>query len=207
MTKLSDQIIDLAAFRHVGDRAKTNCNTNRDGTLSNGRRRCLQSAAHPRLFLSRRARVVHVEDYASRWELEQRQRTAYGAGMSILVLRRLLILLTGIAFLAGAAVQAMPSARLMDSACGDAALSMTGDCCSKMAMKAHATRLPMKQMPCKGISLDCAKQLGCISSQALPAPSTALGSPTAYGYVAYWPPLAWRAGLSLKPGLFPPIAA
>jgi hypothetical protein len=124
-----------------------------------------------------------------------------------MVLRRLLIVLTGLSFLAGAAVHAMPSTRLMAAACGDAAQIVTGDCCAKMAMKAHAMPAPMKQVPCKGISLDCANQLGCISSQALPAPSTALGSPTAYGYVAYWPPLACRAGLSHKPDLFPPIAA
>jgi hypothetical protein len=124
-----------------------------------------------------------------------------------MVLRRLLIVLSGLAFLAGAAVQAMPSAHLMAAVCGDAAQTATSDCCAKMVMQDHAMPAPMKQVPCKGISLDCAKQLGCISSQALPAPSTALGSPTAYGCVAYWPPLAWRAGLSLKPDLIPPIAA
>ena len=124
--------------------------------------------------------------------------------MRILVLRRLLIVLTGLSFLIGATVHAMLPAA---SACMDAAQTTTDDCCVKMAMKDHATPAPMKQVPCKGISLDCANQLGCISSQALPAPSTALGSPTAHGYVACWPPLAWRAGLSLKPDLFPPIAA
>ena len=123
--------------------------------------------------------------------------------MRILVLRRLLIVLTGLAFLMGAAVHAMPP---VASACMDAAQSAIDDCCVKMAMKDHATPAPMKQVPCKGISLDCAKQVGCISSPALPAPSTALGSPTAYGRVAYWPPLASRAGLSIKPALFPPIA-
>ena len=126
------------------------------------------------------------------------------AGMRILVLRRLLIVLTGLSFLIGAAVHAMPSAA---SACMDAAQTAIDDCCVKMAMKDHATPAPMKQMPCKGISLDCAKQVGCISSPALPAPSTALGSPTAYGRVEYWPPLASRAGLSIKPDLFPPIAS
>jgi hypothetical protein len=127
--------------------------------------------------------------------------------MRILVLRRLLVVLTGLAFLGGAVVQAMPSARLMASACGDATQTVTGDCCAKMAMKDHAMPAPMKQVPCKGILLDCAKQLGCITSQALPASLTALGSPTAYGCVAYWPPLASRTGLSVKPDLFPPIAA
>jgi hypothetical protein len=122
----------------------------------------------------------------------------------ILVLRRLLIFLTGLAFLVGAAVQAMPPAAFMAPACMRAAKTVTGDCCANMAMKDHPA--PMKQVPCKGISLDCAKEFGCISSPALPAPSTELGSPTVYGRVAYWSPLASRAGLSIKPDLFPPIA-
>jgi hypothetical protein len=126
--------------------------------------------------------------------------------MRILVLRRSLIALTGLAFLIGAAVQAMPPAEFMASACMGAAKTATGDCCANMAMKDHATPAAMKQVPCKGISLDCAKQVGCISSPALPAPSTVLGSPTAYGRVAYWSPPASRAGLSIKPDLFPPIA-
>jgi hypothetical protein len=124
--------------------------------------------------------------------------------MRILVFRRLLIVLTGLSFLMGAAVQAMPHAAW---ACTDAAQGAIDDCCVKMAMKDHATPAPLKQVPCKGISLDCADQVGCISSPALPAPSTVLGSPTAYGRVAYWPPLASRAGLSIKPDLFPPIAS
>jgi hypothetical protein len=124
--------------------------------------------------------------------------------MQPLVLRRLLIVLTGLSFLMGAAVQAMPPAA---SACMDAAQTAIDDCCVKMAMKDHATPAPMKQVPCKGISLDCAKQVGCISSPALPAPSTALGTPTVYGRAAYWPPATSRIGLSVKPDLFPPIAS
>jgi hypothetical protein len=86
--------------------------------------------------------------------LERQLRTAYVANMRILVLRRLLIVLTGVAFLGGAAVQTMPSARLMASACEGATQTVTGDCCAKMAMKDHAMPAPMKQVPCKGISLD-----------------------------------------------------
>jgi hypothetical protein len=124
--------------------------------------------------------------------------------MRILVLRRLLIVLTGLAFLVGAAVQAMPPAEFMASPCMGAAKTATGDCCANMAMKDHPA--PMKQVPCKGISVDCANQVGCISPPALPAPSTALGAPTGYGRVAYWLPAVSEAGLSIKPGLFPPIA-
>jgi len=73
----------------------------------------------------------------------------------------------------------------------DAAQIAIDDCCVKMAMKDHAAPAPMNQVPCKGISLDCAKEFGCISSPLLPAPSTALGTPTVYGRVAYWsPPLS-----------------
>jgi len=122
-----------------------------------------------------------------------------------LVLRRLLIVLTGLAFLVGAAVQAMPPAEFMASACMGAVKTSTGDCCANMAMKGHPA--PMKKVPCKGISLDCAKEVGCISSPALPAPSTALATPTFYARVAYWLPAVSGAGLSIKPDLFPPIAS
>jgi hypothetical protein len=127
--------------------------------------------------------------------------------MCILFLRRFLIVLTGLAFLDGAVVGAMPPVESMAPACMGAAKTATGDCCANMAMKDHAAPAPMKQVPCKGISLDCASQPGCISSPALPAPSIALGSPTAYARVAYWPPPSSRAGLSIKPGLFPPITS
>jgi hypothetical protein len=124
--------------------------------------------------------------------------------MQIVVLRQLLIILTGVAFLFGASSQAMPSAKFMASACMDTA---TGDCCANMAMGDYATPAPLNQAPCKGISLDCAKQLGCISSPALPALSTVLEIPTAYGRMAYSPLATSRVGLSLKPGLFPPIVS
>ncbi|MGH6843052.1 MAG: hypothetical protein ACREDV_13375 [Methylocella sp.] len=127
--------------------------------------------------------------------------------MRKLVLRRLLIVLTGLAFLVGAAVQAMPRAELMARDCMDGAQAAAPDCCANMAVKDPATPAPMKQMPCKGISLECANQPGCISSLAVPAQSIALGSPTDWGRVAYWPPDASQAGLSIKPGLFPPIAS
>jgi hypothetical protein len=126
--------------------------------------------------------------------------------MRILVLRRLLIVVTGLSFLIGATVHATPRLKFMASGCRDAAQTATEDCCAKMAMKDHAARALMKHVPCKGISLDCANQLGCIYSQALPTPLTALGSPTTYRCVAYWPPLASGTGLSVKPNLFPPIS-
>jgi hypothetical protein len=140
--------------------------------------------------------------------LERRWRTGYVATMCVrLFFRRLIIVFTGVGFLVGAAVQAMPRAEFMARDCMDAAQTATPDCCANMAMKGPATPAPMKQVPCKGISLDCANQPGCISSPALPAPTIALGSPTDYGRVTYWAPHASQAGVSIRPGLFPPITA
>ena len=68
-----------------------------------------------------------------------------------MVLRRLLIVLTGLAFLAGAAVQAMPPTEFMASACMGAAEPATSDCCANLAMKDHPA--PMKQVPCNGMSM------------------------------------------------------
>ena len=62
--------------------------------------------------------------------------------MRILVLRQLLIVLTGVAFIFGATVQAMPPAEFMAPACMDAAQTATGDCCAKMAMEDHARQSP-----------------------------------------------------------------
>jgi hypothetical protein len=94
---------------------------------------------------------------------------------------------TGLSFLIGATAHAM----LPAAACMGAAQPAIDDCCVKMAMKDHATPAPMKQVPCKGISLDCAKQMDCISLPALPAPSTALRSPTAQ-YAALLRPVRAR---------------
>lgn len=147
-------------------------------------------------------------DFGGKEHLERRRRTAYVANMCVpLVFRRLILVLTGLGFLIGAAVQAMPRAELMAPACMGAAKPATPDCCAKKAMKDPATPAPMKQVPCKGISLECANQPGCISSPALPSPSIVLGSPTDWGRVAYWPPHASQAGRSVEPGLFPPITS
>lgn len=144
-------------------------------------------------------------DLGGKEHLERRRRTGYVATMCIrLFFRRLIIVFTGLGFLVGAAVQAMPRAELMARDCMGAAQTATPDCCAKMATKDPATPAPMKQVPCKGISLECANQPGCISSLAVPAPSIALGSPTVYGRAEYWPPNASQAGLSIRPGLFPP---
>jgi hypothetical protein len=123
--------------------------------------------------------------------------------MRVVALRKLVILLTSLAFLVGVEAQAMPSARLMVLPVASAGHTGMGEDCATMQVNGDL----MKQEPCKHISFDCAKQLGCICSPALPAPPTALASPVAWGRLSFWPRLAAALiGLLIKPNLHPPIA-
>jgi hypothetical protein len=75
-----------------------------------------------------------------------------------------------------------------------------------MMVHGNAALAPMRQ-PCECISFDCATQLGCICSPALPSPFTALASSVAWELLSYWPRLAAApAGLSIKPNLRPPYS-
>jgi hypothetical protein len=124
--------------------------------------------------------------------------------MCFIALRKLVVLLTSLAFLVGVGAQAMPSARLMGLHVASAGHTLMGEDCATMAVNGGA----VEQEPCKRISFDCATQLGCICSPALPAPPTALTSPVAWELLSYWPRLAAApAELSIKPDLHPPIGA
>jgi hypothetical protein len=124
--------------------------------------------------------------------------------MCFIAIRKLVMLLTSLAFLVGVEAQAMPSARLMGLPVASAGHTIMGEDCATMAVSGG----PMKQEPCKRIASDCATLLGCICSPALPPPPTALASPVAWELLSYWPRLAATpAELSIKPDLHPPIAA
>ena len=121
--------------------------------------------------------------------------------MCFIALRKLVVLLTSLAFLVGVGAQAMPSARLMGLHVASAGHTLMGEDCATMEVNGG----PVKQEPCKRISFDCAT---CICSPALPAPPTALTSPVAWELLSYWPRLAAApAELSIKPDLHPPIGA
>jgi hypothetical protein len=60
-------------------------------------------------------------------------------------------------------------------------------------------------LPCKGIMLDCVKQMGCLGTPALPDRSGVLGVPIAYAIVSYWSPSPSLTGQDVEPDLFPPI--
>ena len=126
--------------------------------------------------------------------------------MRVIALRKLLILVTSLAFLVGSGAQVMSAARLMALTPGTAGHAIMNDDCATMTEHGNAAHAPMKQEPCKRISFNCATQRICPS--ALPAPPATLASPVAWRFLSYWPHLAaGLAELSIKPDLHPPIAA
>ena len=136
----------------------------------------------------------------SRSRLERPPCPPYLEPMSIGILRKLLAVLTAIAFLGVAAVQAMPHAGMAMP--GSAAGPM--DDCTHMGMAGTPPQTPMKQMPCKGITPDCIDQMGCVAPTALPMPSITLLSPIEHAHTAYWSQPSLRDGLTTKPELLPP---
>jgi hypothetical protein len=136
-----------------------------------------------------------------RFVLEQRLSSAYFLSVMVVVLRRLVLVLTGFAFLVGATVQAMP----LPASSATSSMQTVGDC-AHMAMAEQATPSPAKA-PCNAITVDCIKAMGCIGSPTIPARSDQLGRLVHYSLVAYWSSPCARTGLSIEPDLLPPIEA
>ncbi len=61
-----------------------------------------------------------------------------------------------------------------------------------------------KPMPCKGMTADCIKQMGCVTATALPAPFLTHASTVRYSAVDYWTPVIRLAGLIHEPEPLPP---
>jgi hypothetical protein len=120
------------------------------------------------------------------------------------VLSRLIVVLSVLAFAAGMTIQVMPSAQALglSAAAGD---SKADPECPRMAM-AHPDERAPSPLPCKGIMLDCVKQMGCLGTPALPDRSGILGVPVAYSIVSYWSLSPSLTGRDVEPDLFPPIA-
>lgn len=124
--------------------------------------------------------------------------------MRVVALRKLLVLLTGLAFLLGMAAQAGPSARAIVSAATSTAESVG---CAAMSLGV-AESPAFANQPCDCISLDCAAQVGCICAPALPAEPTAISFQFARARLSYQPHRATApAERSIEPNLQAPIAA
>jgi len=118
------------------------------------------------------------------------------------ILRRLVVALSVLAFVSGMTVQAVPSAAALGRS---AAAGIADPECPRMAMEHHSDRMPVP-LPCKGIMLDCVKQMGCLGTPALPDRSGVVSAPVSYALVAYWAPCSALSGRDVAPDLFPPIA-
>jgi hypothetical protein len=124
--------------------------------------------------------------------------------MMPIILRRLVVALSVLAFVSGMTVQAVPSAGAlgMSTTAGDTKADPE---CPRMAMQHHSEGVPVP-LPCKGIMLDCVKQMGCLGTPALPDRSGTTSAPVAYSLVTYWAPSPALTGRDVEPDLFPPIA-
>ena len=121
------------------------------------------------------------------------------------ILRRLLVLLSVLAFVSGMTIQAIPSVAALGLTTAQVSAKADPEC-SRMAMEHHGEGIPVP-LPCKGIMLDCVKQMGCLGTPALPNRSTAISVPVAYSVVAYWLPSPMLSGRDVEPDLYPPIAS
>jgi hypothetical protein len=113
------------------------------------------------------------------------------------ICRHILILLIVIASLGGA-VQAQPSLQSADGAGEMAAMDMV--CDQMTGMDA------VRDMPCKGITPECVKQMGCVTIPALAERFAANIVSVSYTRVVYALQTSDAEGLSHKPDLLPPRA-
>jgi hypothetical protein len=116
----------------------------------------------------------------------------------LLLLRRLLVALTIVAFGGGMTIQAMPSA----AALGFPTSSQADAACPHMATHDPGTQKPL---PTRGMDADCLKQMGCLGMASLPIRPGEPAAPVTYSKVIYSVPSTPRDGASVKPELLPPI--
>ena len=114
------------------------------------------------------------------------------------ILRRVLVLVTIVAFAGGMTVQATPSA---------AALGLSSSFKANTGCPHIGTHHPEKQkpMPTRGTDVDCIKQMGCLGTPSLPIRQAEPAIPVSYTRITYSLPSTPRIGGSVKPELLPPI--
>ena len=117
---------------------------------------------------------------------------------------RLVVMVSALAFVSGMTIQAIPPAEALGLTKTDGTAKPEPEC-PRMAMEHHSEGTPVPQ-PCKGIMLDCVKQMGCLGTPALPDRFDAVSMPVAYSAAAYWLPCPGLSGRDVEPDLFPPIA-
>src|SRR5215471_11144747 len=118
------------------------------------------------------------------------------------ILRHLVVALSLLAFVSGMTVQAIPSAQALGLSMAERVVKADPEC-PRMAMEHHSDPMSIP-LPCKGIMLDCVKQMGCLGTPALPDRSVAVGVPVEYSFVSYWATHPALSSREIEPDLFPP---
>jgi len=121
------------------------------------------------------------------------------------ILRHLVVALSLLAFVSGMTEQAIPSAQALGLSMAERVVKADPEC-PRMAMEHHSDPMSIP-LPCKGIMLDCVKQMGCLGTPALPDRSAAVSVPVEYSFVSYWATYPTLSGREIEPDLFPPIAS
>jgi hypothetical protein len=110
---------------------------------------------------------------------------------------RLMLVLIAFAIVGGPSVQLAQSAQYV------APVTMAGMPCDMMMPTADAGHgKPM--VPCKGLTPDCIKQMGCVVDIALPARLASTEFAVPFSMVAYWSAWSAMAGADRKPEPLPP---
>lgn len=112
-------------------------------------------------------------------------------------MRQILLVLIAFAFIGGTWSQLARSTEYA------APIVMAGMPCD--VMMSHAGMPDDKSIPpCKGMTPDCIKQMGCISDAALPARTVSLDIAVAFSDVDYWSARRKLAEFVRKPEPLPP---
>ena len=112
-------------------------------------------------------------------------------------LRQLLVVLIAFAFIGG------PSSRFAHAAEYAAPSMMAGMPCDMMMPHAGMQdETPMP--PCKGMTSDCIKQMGCVTYAALPARTMDLDTAAGFSVVDYWSAWSTLAEFVREPEPLPP---
>ena len=112
-------------------------------------------------------------------------------------LRQLLLVLIAFAFVGGTSAQLARSAEMA------APMTMAGMPCDMMM--SHAGMHDDKpNSPCKGMTPDCIKQMGCVTDAALLARAVSLDVVAHYSDVDYWSAWSMLADFVREPEPLPP---
>jgi hypothetical protein len=114
------------------------------------------------------------------------------------ICRHMLVILIVIAFLGGTA-QAQPCLQIADGAGTGEMAAMDMPCDQMKGMDAAG-----RDMPCKGLTPECVKQMGCVTIPALVERFASNVVSIGYSKVVYASPSSDSEGLSRKPDLLPP---